>query len=331
MDEKKTKKSFITKETIIASIIGLVVGIGIMFLVGFLMDYFATSAGMARLLHGEETVATVDGKVIKSNDIYETTKKLYGLNILIDKTNKLIVEDMYQLTEKEEKEAKEQADYYIEYYGAAGVTEEQFLSANGFDNYEAFLKDIKASLKINKYIYDYLEGKLEAGAVQKYYDENKATIETYDSEHMLVKVTETVTDEEALALANEMIAKLNEGKTFEEVKNEYADRITYEELGYQGQKSGFEQPYVDELIALQDGTYSQVPVRTSYGYHIVHKIATATLEDLRPSIIEILSEDILREDEHITDKVTAVMIFTIFGLFILLSIIFFPKGRAYQT
>lgn len=301
MDEKKMKKGFITKETIIAAIIGLIVGVGIMFLVAFLMDYFATSAGIAKFLHGDETVATIDGKAIKSNELYESAKKTYGLKLLMNEADNLIINDMYQLTKKEEEEVQELADYYIKYYSDMGYTEQKFLEEQGFANYQEFLDDIRLSKKTNKYLYDYLEGKLEEGAVQKYYDENKDTIETYDSEHMLVKISDTVTDEQALALANEIIGKLNEGKSFEEVKNEYADRITYEELGYQGKSSNLQQTYIDELVALQDGAYSQVPVKTTYGYHVVHKIATATLEDLRPTIIETLSEDLL-SDQYVTDK-----------------------------
>ncbi len=302
MEEKKEKKSLITKQTIIAVIIGLVLGVGITCLVGFLMDYFATSAGMAKLKYGDETVATVDGEAIITNTIYEKAKKIDGLSILLNEIDRVIFDDMYELTAKEEEQVKEQAESYISYYAASGVTEEDFLFGNGFNNYEEFLDELRIRMKTSKYLYDCLEEKLEEGAVQKYYDENKDTLETYDSEHMLVKISDEVTDEQALALANEIIGKLNEGKSFEEVKTEYADKIVYEELGYQGQDSGLEQTYVDELVALKDGEYSKTPVKTSYGYHVVHKIATSTMEELRPSIIETLSKDLLAEDSNITYK-----------------------------
>ena len=112
MGEKKTKK-ILTKETIISAIIGLVVGIGITCLAGFLMDYFATSAGMAKLLHGDETIATVDGKALKSGEFYNVAKK-NGLNFMMNEIDNIILNDMYELTEKDVKTAKEEADYYIE-------------------------------------------------------------------------------------------------------------------------------------------------------------------------------------------------------------------------
>ena len=302
MEEKK--KSFITKERLISAAIGFLIGVVVLCIVGLCLDYFAKSAGLAKLAHGDETLATVDGKAISTETIYNKAKQAYGFNLIRSEIDKIILNDMYELTEKEEKEVKREAEYYIDYYTSLGYIEttEDFLKDNGFDNYEEFLDDIRINRKYNKYIFDYLEAKLEKGAVQKYYDEKKDEIETYDSEHILVRITDTVTDEQALALANEIIGKLNEGKKFSEVVEEYGDKIVHEELGYQGKKASLEQTYIDELVALKDGEYSKTPVKTSYGYHIVHRLATATLEDLRGTIIEILSEDVLTEDPHVTDK-----------------------------
>lgn len=299
---EKQKKKIITKETVISTVIGLVLGIGITLLVGLLMNYFATSAGMAKLKYGDEVIATVAGKSITTQTIYNKAKLSNGLNLVMGEVDKAILNDMYTLTEKEEENAKKEADSYIEYYTANGYTEQEFLEKYGFNNYDEFLEDIKVSEKSNKYLYDYLEKKLEDGAVKKYYDENKDNIETYDSEHILVKISDTVTDEQALALANEIIGKLNEGKSFTEVVEEYKDKITHEELGYQGKDANLEQTYLDELIALKDGEYSKTPVKTSYGYHIVHKLATSTFDDLRGTIIETLSADLLENDNALTYK-----------------------------
>ncbi len=299
MEEKeKNSKKFITKEIIISAVIGLIVGI----ILTCVVCLIARTRGMASLRYGKDTIASVAGKSILTEDVYEKVKSNYGLSALIDQVDKAILNDKYTLTEKEEEEAKEQADYYLQYYTQAGLTEQEFYEKNGFSNYDEFLNDVRASVKSNKYLYDYLEGKLEEGAVQKYYDENKDSIETYDSEHILVKISDTVTDEQALALANEIIAKLNEGKSFDEVVEEYKDQITHEELGYQGKTASLEQAYIDELVALNDGEYSKTPIKTSYGYHIVHKLATSTLEDLRGTIIETLSTDMLTDDSSLLYK-----------------------------
>lgn len=299
---KDLKSKYFTKETIIMGAAGLVVGIAATCIVGACMNFFAKSVGMARLKYGDTTVATVAGKAISTETLYNKARLSDGLRLLMGEVDSTILDSKYTLSEKEEQEAKEQADYYINYYKEQGYTEQEFLEGNGFANYDEFLNDIKTRTKSNKFLYDYLESKLEKGAVQKYYDEHKDEIETYDSEHILVKISDSVTDEQALALANEIIGKLNEGKTFDEVVEEYKDKITHENLGYQGKNASLEQSYIDELVALKDGEYSKTPIKTSYGYHIVHRLATATFDDLRGTIIEELSKDLLETDENLTYK-----------------------------
>lgn len=303
MDETKTKTKlkFKKKETLIAGAIGIVIGIAITCLIGFVFDYFAKSAGLAKLKYGDEVVATVNGKGITATDLYNKLKSTGGLSALINQVDNAILDEMYTLTAEEEEEAKEQADYYLSYYSAMGISQEEFFAQYGFSTYDEFLNDIKIGIKSSKYFYEYLEGKLEKGAVENYYNEHKEEIETYDSEHVLVKITDDVTDEQALALINEILAKVNEGKTFAEIEEEYGDKIVHEELGFQGKSSNLETAYIDALIAMEDGTYSAEPVKTSYGYHIIHKIKTSTMEDLRETIIEILAADLL-EDDYISYK-----------------------------
>lgn len=288
--KEKNKKTIFTKETIIPVIIGLIIGVLITCLVVLCMNYF------------KNRIATVAGKKISAKTIYDKVKLTEGLTLMMTEVDKAILNDMYTLTEKEEEQAKKQADNYIDYYTANGYTEQEFLEGIGFSTYDEFLEDIKASIKTNKYLYDYLEKKLEPGEIEKYYNENKDEIETYDSEHILVKITDDVTDQEALTLANEIIGKLNEGKTFNEIVEKYKDKIVHEELGFQGKNASLEQSYIDELVALKDGEYSKTPIKTSYGYHIVHRLATSTLEDLRETIIEILSTDFISENSNFKYK-----------------------------
>lgn len=284
--KEKNKKKIFTKETIISVISGLIIGVLITCLVVLCMNYF------------KNRIATVAGKKISAKTIYDKVKLTEGLTLMMTEVDKAILNDMYTLTEKEEEQAKKEADNYIDYYTANGYTEQEVLEGIGFSTYDEFLEDIKASIKTNKYLYDYLEKQLEPGEIEKYYNENKDEIETYDSEHILVKITDDVTDQEALTLANEIIGKLNEGKTFNEIVEEYKDKIVHEELGFQGKNASLEQSYIDELVALKDGEYSKIPIKTSYGYHIVHRLATSTLEDLRETIIEILSTDFISENSN---------------------------------
>ena len=295
---KEKLKKYLKKECLITAGVGLVLGLVIMLIIGFVMK----ATGIAKLKYGSDTVATVNGKSVNAESIYEKLKVSGGLSILLNDIDKVILDDMFTLTEKEEEDAKEDMEEYIEYYTAMGYSEKSILASVGATNKEEFLEIVKTSEKSNKYLYNYLEGKLEEGAVQKYYDEHKEEIESYDSEHVLVRITDTVTDEQALALANEILNKINDGKTFDDIEEEYGNQIVREHLGFQSKTASLEQPYLDELIALEDGAYSKTPVKTSYGYHIVHRLSTATFEDLRESIIEILSSDLLQNDANLTKK-----------------------------
>lgn len=301
---EETKKKF-NKNAIVAGLIGLVIGIAVTCLAGFLLDFFAKSTGIAKLKYGEEVVATVNGKSITASDIYEKVKRQRKLNLIMTDIDNIILDDMYKLTDEEKKEAKEQADYYLTMYAAQGYTQEAFLENFGFADYDDFLKDIESEIKSRKYLYDYLEKKLEKGAIENYYNEHKEEIETYDSEHILVRITDNVTDEQALALINEILAKVNEGKTFEDIEKEYGSKIIHEELGFQGKNANLEEPYLTALISMEDNSYSKEPVKTSYGYHIIHRKSTATLDDLRETIIEKLSEDELTNDKYLTYKAFA--------------------------
>ena len=122
---------------------------------------------------------------------------------------------------------------------------------------------------------------------------------------MLVKVASDATDEqktEAENLAKEIISKLNEGKSFDEVKEEYKDKITYEELGYKSYNASLESAYMNEMETLANESYSKTPVKTTYGNHVVYRIdqkEKPSLEDVKEEITETLAKKIASEDKNL--------------------------------
>ena len=154
---EKTKKNIFTKERVIAAVIGLVVGIAATCLVGFLLDYFGKSTGIAKLVHGDDILITVNGKEIKTSQLYDDAKSKYGLGLILDEIDEAILSDMYTI---DDAKVKKEADGYIDYYASMGYTQEEFLSSNGFTSYDDFLNEIKMQMLSQEYLYDYLEGKL---------------------------------------------------------------------------------------------------------------------------------------------------------------------------
>lgn len=292
--EEKKKSIFSKKEVWISGIVGLLLGAIIMVLL-----YVAGVPGF-----GNKTIATVKGGSIKQNELYKEMKKVYSVNYVLDLVDKEILKNKYNLTEEQKKEVEEQADYYLTTYETYyGYTEEEFLSENGFSTKQEFIDYLTLNYKRDLYYIDYLKTKIDQEEIQAYYDEN--VYGEINTKHILVEVDDDVTEEQALAKAKEIIAKLDSGKTFEEVTEEYGDKIISEDLGYNGFNSGLVTEYVEASKGLENGTYSKEPVKTDYGYHVIYKIDQKdkpSLEEATNDIVEVLGEELEAEDTYIQYK-----------------------------
>lgn len=259
---------------------------------------------IAKLADGTEPVAEIEGYTVTADELYEDMKSIYSISSLLDKIDNKILEEMYPESDEMNDEVESEAEnYYNIYESYYGYTKEEFLYNNGFGSETAFLEYLKLQYRRNEYYEDYTKSLVEEKDIEKYYeDEVYGDINT---KHILVKVSSSATDEEkeeAENLAKEIISKLNEGKTFDEVKEEYADSITYEELGYKSYNASLESAYMTEMESLANDSYSQTPVKTSYGYHVVYRIdqkEKPALEDVKDEIIETLADEIAADDTNL--------------------------------
>lgn len=80
------------------------------------------------------------------------------------------------------------------------------------------------------------------------------------------------TEEEALALAQDIKKRLDAGEDFKALAVQYSDdsgsKATGGELGWYARGQGFVQEFEDAAFALQPGQISE-PVKTQFGYHII--------------------------------------------------------------
>ena len=256
---------------------------------------------IAQLEDGTQPVAEIDGFVVTADDLYEDMKQMYSISSLLDKIDNKILEEKYPETDEMNDEVEAQAEnYYNVYEQYYGYTKEEFLQRNGFGSERAFLEYLKLQYRRNLYSEDYVKSLVTDKEIEKYY--NDKVYGDINTKHILVKVASDATDEDktnAENLAKEIISKLDEGKTFDEVKEEYKDQITYEELGYKSYNANLESAYMKEMESLADNSYSKTPVKTSYGYHIVYRIdqkAKPALEDVKDEIIESLADSKSAED-----------------------------------
>lgn len=259
---------------------------------------------IAKLENGLEPVAEIEGYTVTAEDLYEDMKEIYSISSLLDKIDNKILEEKYPDSDEMNDEVKEEAEnYYSVYEQYYGYTKEQFLSGNGFGSEAAFFEYLKLQYRRNKYAEEYIKGLVTEDEINDYYEDK--VYGDINTKHMLVKVDSDATDEEkteAENLAKEIISKLNEGKTFDELKEEYKDSITYEELGYKSYNASLESAYMKEMESLANESYSKTPVKTSYGYHVVYRIdqkEKPTLEDVKDEIIDSLADQKAADDQNL--------------------------------
>ena len=283
------------------AIYGAVVGI----LITVLVVVIIWPDRIATLKDGTQPVAEIDGYTVTANDLYEDMKDVYSISSLLDKIDNKILEEKYPETDEMNDELKQQAEsYYSAYKQYYKMDKETFLSNNGFGSEKAFLEYLRLQYRRNKYAEDYIKTLISDKEVEKYYEDK--VYGDINTKHILVKVDSSASDEDkkkAEDLAKEIISKLNNGKSFDDVKEEYKDQITYEELGYKSYNANLESAYMEAMQKLENNSYSKEPVKTSYGYHVIYRIdqkEKPALEDVKEEIIDSLVSEKKSEDKNIS-------------------------------
>ena len=283
----------------------------ILFIVGFLLATLIFRCicwpdRIATLSDGKQPVASVKDKVITADDLYEEMKKYYSINVFLNTIDDTILSKKYPSDDEMEEQVKNTAEYYYSVYeNSYGYTKETFLSQYGFSSEKDFLDSLRLDYRKNKYYDDYALSLVTDKEIEKYYAND--VFGDVDSKHILVSVSEDgLSDKEAKALANEIISKLDAGTSWDDVIAEYKDKITSEELGYNAFNASLESAYLKECKDLAVGKYSKTPVLTSYGYHIVFKIAQKDkpkLENVKDDIKEVLAKEKKDADSNLYYKV----------------------------
>ena len=262
---------------------------------------------IAKLENGLEPVASIDGLTVTAEDLYEDMKEIYSVSNLLDIIDNKILEEKYPETDEMNTELNDQAEnYYNMYNQYYGYSKEEFLTKSGFGSERAFIEYLRLQYRRTQYTDDYIKEQITDKEIEKYYEDK--VYGDINTKHILVKVSSSATDEEkkeAENLAKEIITKLNEGKSFDEVKDEYKDKITYEELGYKAYNASLESAYMEAMQKLENNSYTKEPVQTSYGYHVIYRIdqkEKPSLEDVKEEIITSLVSEHKSEDTSVQYK-----------------------------
>ena len=260
---------------------------------------------IATLKDGTQPVATIDGETFTADDLYTNMKEYYSVNILLNEIDDMILSKKYPENDDMNSEVSETAESYYSYYEQAGYSREEFLKQYGFASEADFVESLKLDYRRNKYYEEYAEKLVTDKDIDKYYENE--VFGDVDSKHILVKIDEEngMKDADAKKLAEEIIKKLDSGKKWEEVTEEYKDKIVTEELGYMAFNASLEASYLKECKNLAVGKYSKTPVLTSYGYHVVYKIdqkEKPSLKDVKDDVIDVLATEKKNADTNLYYK-----------------------------
>ena len=272
-----------------------------------------------KLKNGQEAIVTMKGESISVDSYYQELKDKYGLNVLINKIDKQILDGLFKESDDEKDYINKQLEsiqyYYDSYYKSQYKTFQEYLSANGVESEDELKQNISLNYKREKATERYVKTLIKDSEIEKYYNEN--IFGDISASHILIKpdVSDSATDEEkkkaeeaALKEAKEVIAKLKKGEKFEDLAKEYSDDASNSKSG--GKLADFNHGQMVEEFEkaardLKVGTYSTTPVKTEFGYHIIYKTAQKDkpeLKDVKDDIIETLVDKKIEDDEKLSTK-----------------------------
>lgn len=252
-----------------------------------------------KLTNGENAVVTFTEGGISSDELYNSLKKLYGAEKIMDLIDSKLLNEKYETSSDEKsyisqnvKSAKEEAKnmnasfelYLYYYYGVSSESE--------FEDYLSLT--YKRSLWANEYAIETVSEK----QIDEYYEDE--VVGDIEASHILITIDsdENATEEEkkeaeqkAYDKAKDIIAKLKNGEDFSKLAKENSkDTATSSKGGSLGKINTGD--YADEVFEalkkLKNGSYSTSPIKSTYGYHIVYK----TSQDEKPKLDDELTLEI---------------------------------------
>lgn len=138
---------------------------------------------------------------------------------------------------------------------------------------QAELELVRQTVIVQHYITDWLHAHPVTDAeIQKAYDEAKAKSggKEYKVRHILLD-----TEDEAKGV----IAQLDKGAKFEDLAKKSKDAGTRDhggDLDWMTPGGNLDKAFSDAMVKLDKGKYTEAPVRTRFGYHVIQ------VEDVRP-------------------------------------------------
>ncbi len=270
-----------------------------------------TGCGNNAELKDNNTVVKTDEGKITADELYESLRDKYGISVLVDMIDHQLFDEKYKTDDTEEETINAQIEQMKSQYNnddeafQAAIT--QYLGVEDEDE----LRDLLSlEYKRNLAIEDYVKDSITDDEIQKYYDDE--VIGDIKVRHILIKPEttddmsteeQTEAEEKAKKEAEDLIKQLDDGADFEELAKEYSDDTGSASDGglidYFNKDDNMDEAFLNASIDLEEGKYTEEPVQSSFGYHIILKLdqkKKPKLNKVKNDIIETLAENKLNED-----------------------------------
>ncbi|NLC48688.1 MAG: hypothetical protein GX758_04960, partial [Tenericutes bacterium] len=198
---------------------------------------------------------------------------------------KKYVKQSVETAKSSAKEMNADFDTYVYYYyGVSGEDE--------------FRETISLNYKRSLWIEDYAKEIVSDKQIKEYYENE--VVGDMEASHILItsKAAEGASDDDkskaetnAYQEAKSIIEKLKKGEDFATLAKKYSeDESTSKNGGSLGKVNDgdYAKEVIESLKTLKVGDYTLIPVKSSYGYHIIYKSS----QDDKPNLDDTLKEEI---------------------------------------
>ena len=275
------------------------------------MCLLVTGCGNNAELKDNNTVVKTDEGKISADTLYEELRDKYGISVLVDMIDHQLFDEKYKTDDEEEETINAQIEQMKSQYNN---DDEAFLAAIqqylGVENEDELKEMLSLEYKRNLAIEEHVKNSVTDDEIQKYYDDE--VIGDIKVRHILIKPEttddmsteeQTEAEEKAKKEAEDLIKQLDDGADFEELAKEYSDDTGSASDGglidYFNRDDNMDEAFLNASIDLEEGKYTEEPVQSSYGYHIILKVdqkKKPKLKEVKDDVIQTLADNKLNED-----------------------------------